>query len=398
MSPISNSTISKLALAKEMFILGQVIGKKNTRVDRMLSILNFDFTVVTLIVVSCIDSEKNPKQRNGKAKNWDPLLDELKLFYTNQNLINDIDSLHDLRNSIQHGDVIPSEWDIGRFEKVTHEFFNDICDQVYQNQITLETVSMASMLKSPHEKILMECVEKYIAENNAPLAYQFLISAAVYHYMLIISNLKLPFGKLYVQQNTVTDEGITVEEGVDELFDRLQVTINRLVMGEHYLRLKEILEKSPIQIDLETAYHSLSKQEPVPGMTIQEIQEDVSIMYNIITKTEHWITEKIIVDVPIIYGMHVLGITNQSAILNYGIISKLPIKKSELELYSDWKCKSLEKTIELAKENNFYSFSLDHLKPDTEYFCKLKIVQEGDPDYGKNKSMSKARVKFKTIQ
>ena len=43
--------------------------------------------------------------------------------------------------------------------------------------------------------------------------------------MLIISNLKLPFGKLYVQQHTVTDEGITAEEGVDELFDRLQITI-----------------------------------------------------------------------------------------------------------------------------------------------------------------------------
>jgi len=397
MSSISNSTVSKLALAKEMFILGDLSGKKNTRVDRMLSILNFDFSVVTLIVVSCVDSGKNPKQRNGKAKKWDELLTELKTFYTNQSLIYDLDSLHDLRNSIQHGDIVPSEWDISRFKKITENFFNDICNQVYQNQISFETVSMASMLKSPHEKILMEHVERYITANNYPLAYQFLITAAVYHYMLIISNLKLPFGKLYVPQDTIAEKGITAEQGVEVLSTRLQATINRLAMGEHYLRLLEILKKSVNPVDLETPYYSLGKQEPIPGMTFLEIQEDLATMYNIISQTENWVTEKLIVDVPIIYGMHISDITNHSGILNYGIMSKLSIEKSELELYSDWKCENLEKTIALSKENNFHSLSLGNLKSDTEYFCKIEIVQEGDPDYNNDKSVNKARVKFKTI-
>ena len=63
---IADSFLSKMTLAKQMFILGQLEGTKNTKVDRILAILNFDFCVVTLIVSACISSKENPKQKNGK--------------------------------------------------------------------------------------------------------------------------------------------------------------------------------------------------------------------------------------------------------------------------------------------------------------------------------------------
>jgi len=397
MSSISSSTQSKLVLAKEMFTLGHLSGKRKTRVNNMLSILNFDFTVVTLIVAACLDSGEDPKQRNGRAKRWDELLSALQNFYTNQGFISDLESLHDLRNSIQHGDIIPSEWDITRFERITKNFFEDILNQVYNNQITFDAISLATNLKSPHEKTLMEFVEKYIDAENYPLAYQFLLTAAVYHYMLIISNLKLPFGKLYLQQSSVVEEGMTAEQGVEILSDRLQKAINRLAMGEYYLRMLEILKKSPNPVDLETPYYSLSKQEPVQGISYTEIQEDKASLYSIISGTESWVTEKLILDVPIIYGTHISEVTNKTANLNFGLLAKLPIENCILELYPSWNnLENPDKKITLPQEAKFHSILLDDLKPETNYFCKIEATQEGDPDYQNNKSLTRARVKFQT--
>lgn len=54
-----------------MFILGQSVMQKDTRINRIQSILSFDFCVTTIIVTMIIDSGENPKKKNGKAKNWD---------------------------------------------------------------------------------------------------------------------------------------------------------------------------------------------------------------------------------------------------------------------------------------------------------------------------------------
>jgi len=107
-------------------------------------------------------------------------------------------------------------------------------------------------------------------------------------------------------------------------------------------------------------------------------------------------TEKLIVDVPIIYGAHTSDVTNNTAKIHYGVLAKLPIENCTLELYSDWKSENLVKTISLPKEDSFHSFTLDDLEPQTNYFCKIEVTQEGDPDYNNNKSVNATRVKFQT--
>lgn len=51
--------MNKLSLAKEMYNLGLNHKKKYTRSDKILAILNFDFAVVRLIVVSCLESRES---------------------------------------------------------------------------------------------------------------------------------------------------------------------------------------------------------------------------------------------------------------------------------------------------------------------------------------------------
>jgi hypothetical protein len=114
---ISVALRSKLALAKEMYLIGLTHNRNNTRTNRMLTILNFDFAAGTLIISACIQAGLNTRNSKGRIKNFPLLLDELKTIYTNGSVIADISSLHDLRNSIQHGDTIPSDWDIKNTQK-----------------------------------------------------------------------------------------------------------------------------------------------------------------------------------------------------------------------------------------------------------------------------------------
>ena len=395
MSAISNSLISKIALAKEMYILGSSNGKRNTRVDMMLSIQNFDFCVVALIVSSVLQNGKNPKKANGKTKLWHELINILKTFYNNKVMITDLDNLHDLRNSIQHGDTVPSKWDIQRFEKITKDFFDDVCSKIFQNKITFNSISMANILKSSHEKEMLTIAEKYIGNKNYSRALHLIITTAIYHYMLIISNLKLPFGKMHASESTsITIGKRRLSKDIETLSTRLQLTINRLAMGEYYLRTLDLLKKS--NASLEYAYDSISKLETKKKVTLDEVEEAKSILHTIILGTEHLITEKFVVNPPVVYGVFVEEITSTSAKIRYGILHHLSLEKCQLRFYENETMKKMKKIIKIQKKGGTQTYEISDLEPKTDYFCRLYVIQEGDPEYKGNKSANWVDFNFKT--
>ena len=109
MVSVSPASMRKLSLAKEMFLVGLFNAGKNTDIDRISTILNFDFSITSIMVACCIDNKQNPKQKNGRAKRWDELMASFTTFYAHPSVITDLNGLHDLRNSIQHGDFVPSD-------------------------------------------------------------------------------------------------------------------------------------------------------------------------------------------------------------------------------------------------------------------------------------------------
>jgi hypothetical protein len=384
-----------MTLAKQMFILGQLEGTKNTKVDRILAILNFDFCVVTLIASACISSKENPKQKNGKAKRWDELLSTLSRFYKNEIMISDLDSLHDLRNAVQHGDTIPSEWDVERFAKLVRSFFDDICNEIYQQSITFDNVSIAQIVKSPHERTLLTHMEEQISKKNYSIAYIFLFTSALYHYMLIRTNLKIPLDEPYsfgLNPNEINDT--LARRNIKNLYERMQQIASRLAMGEFYLRTIDLLKKS--ELTLSYAYDSISKLEPLQNATFEQIEEDKTTLYGIILGTEHIVTEKEIVDAPIVYGTYSFDITSTNTRINYGILNKLEIENCEAKLYVGWDESQLLKTIELPNTSEYRTLELDNLNPNTKYSCIISATQEGDPEFKGNRSVSTTKIKFQT--
>lgn len=381
MTQISGSSMQRLALAKEMYIIGLYHEQKNTRSERMQAILAFDFSVTTIIVTYCIDNNQNPKQKNGRAKKWDELISTFETFYAKPPVIADLNNLHDLRNSIQHGDVQPSDSDILRHKKVVRDLFDDICLNVYRGVIKFDSISMAKVLKSPHETELLFKAELYIEEGKYELDLYFIHTAALYHYMLIKTNLFLPILPTY--------DYLALQKGnpiVEQIYRSLDNATDRLAMGEFYLREKDLLKKAPPFLeDFEKGkrftYLWISQLKPLQGISYDEVEKARTSIYNIILGTENVITEKLIVDVPVIYGSHVTDITQTSAKVNYGILCKLEIEKCILKLHSDSKMTMLVQSYQILKESGYHDFVVDKLAPGKLYYCIIEATQIGDQEY-----------------
>ena len=395
MVSVSISSMKRLSLAKEMFMVGLHNSSKNTDIDRMSVILNFDFSITSIIVASCIDNNQNTKQKDGRVKRWGELIALLGTFYTNQPVITDLKILHDLRNSIQHGDVIPSDSDINRHKKIVREFFDDVCLRVYNGGITYDSISIASLLKSIHEREILLRAEKYIEERKYHLGLYLIQSAALYHYMLIKTNLALPILPLRNYPPHDVDD-----DNIKKVYDEIDNITDRLAMGQYYIRMKDMLNNAPPFNNFEKqkkfANIWLSQLKPLENVSLTEAENARTDIYNIMLGTEDMVTEKTIVDTPVVYGCHPTDVTQSSVRVNYGILSNLPLEECELELFYNPRYDEAIRSINLPTQNGFKDATVDGLSSNTTYYGRIWIRQNPDPEFMDSKFGSHAFFQFKT--
>jgi hypothetical protein len=94
--------------------------------------MNFDFAITAILITCCNEKGQSTKNNKGNMKNWNEIVDAFKPFYANTPMIIDLEALHILRNSIQHGDTIPSTLDIEH--QIEREFFDCLRFNPSQNQ------------------------------------------------------------------------------------------------------------------------------------------------------------------------------------------------------------------------------------------------------------------------
>jgi hypothetical protein len=129
------------------------------------------------------------------------------------------------------------------------------------------------------------------------------------------------------------------------------------------------------------AYHWISKLQILENISKADAEDARDKVYSMILCTKHLITEKLIVESPVIYGFHVQDLTRNSAKINYGILSKLKLEKCVLKLYSDSQMKDIVRTITLSKIKGYHQKILDKLKPGTSYALRIEVTQRGDPNF-----------------
>jgi hypothetical protein len=390
-SPLTGTTMHRMSLAKEMFMLGKHQSRKNSDIARMSTVLNFDFAVTSLIVACMVDRKINVKTKYGKTLKWHELILSFKKIYNDETFITDLDNLHELRNSIQHGNTIPSDSDIERYSEIVFLFFQDVCLKVFKNKITYNSISMTHLLKSSHERILLLMVEKNIETKNYPHALYFIHLTTLYHYALLKTNLTYPILPFEI----LTDPR---RSSIKDLYLTIHNVVDKLAFGEHYLKTKELLKTAPPYFtEFEANKYDIFNW--LSNLTVnridisyEEIEQQQVEIFNIIFETEKWLTEKYILDVPIIYNLQSSTNSPNSVTIKFDIFNKLPIESAWVELFD-----KVTNTFLISKPipNDETKITLTELNPNIDYLYKIYVMQSPDPEFRSNKHINFAVHSFR---
>lgn len=184
----------RIAIAKETYLHGVSQSDRQSNVAAILSILNFDYSVETLLKAVLLHKNFKLEYKSGQYRNFNELLDDLKTFYDNSAVIKEIELLHKLRNDIQHNAVTPSSEEVGRHKFSAKLFFDDICSSVYNNSITFDTISLAYFVDSKNEKIILDEMERALSQSRFTDALYYARTAVNYHINLLKEQMNLPRG------------------------------------------------------------------------------------------------------------------------------------------------------------------------------------------------------------
>lgn len=377
--------MENLAFAKLMYLEGLKYSNHNTQIDNKFAILNFDLSITTIIIAACLKKNKNIRNEKGKTKYFPGLVEILETFYNNSDLIQRINDLHTLRNSIQHGDIIPSKWDIDRYKVLVREFFNDICSEVYNKGITFESISLSKLLKSSHEQQLMELIEYYMEKECYSHAFNMIIICLLYRYLLIKENIEpeslTRYHQIYVypyKQRKLHGEIHPLQEQFLLLSTGISESLNIIALGEFYHTMNNIIKREVPEIKLESSSYWIGQ---MTKYYINIKEDQIKTMYEelntILFGTENLITHKTNFSAPIIYDVHIENITKSTTDIYFRILSTQPL--IDFQLYLNNNIVPYQKEFHINNQH----FQLTNLVSKSFYNCRIEVTQQESSEYGK---------------
>ena len=153
---IDESLKRRLILAKTLFLHGSSHATREDEVSRMLALHNFDNAIE--ILLKCIASK-----RGIKFEKWPPkfrgLLKRLKLPLSDQIL-----SLHEVRNIVQHQGDIPDKETVIKYKGYAEDFFRKIIKDEFN--LSFEELSLASLIKNKELRNTIFKAEKAFEKGN----------------------------------------------------------------------------------------------------------------------------------------------------------------------------------------------------------------------------------------
>jgi hypothetical protein len=109
---LSEPSGRRFTIAKELYLHGYSHSMRRSVSDSVVSILNFDFCAETIIKTVLLDCGVRIERQKGGYKTYDELISDLRLKFPNLGYIDEVVSLHKLRNDVQHQSNIPSEQEV----------------------------------------------------------------------------------------------------------------------------------------------------------------------------------------------------------------------------------------------------------------------------------------------
>jgi hypothetical protein len=133
---MNSSQIRQLVLAKSLYLHGCAHALHKDDVSRMVAVHHFDNAIEMILRCAVIKKGEAPK------KYFEQLLGQLNDLA----LIEQMRSLHRLRNNIQHSGDIPSLDSVIKYKGYTEDFFIEVCDKIFS--ISYDKLHLSELIET----------------------------------------------------------------------------------------------------------------------------------------------------------------------------------------------------------------------------------------------------------
>lgn len=316
--------------------------------DLILSILNFDFCAETIVKTVLIDHDVRIERQRGSFKTFEELISDLKHSFPSLKYIDEVVSLHKLRNDVQHHGNIPSEQEVSRHKTTIRLFFDEVCQKIYESAISYDDISLALFIKSENEKIILGEMEKSYQKGSYGDSIYYDKQAAIYHVMLLRSNMGVPHPHSFRNPFTFSDFRDLREVGgvLEETVERLNWAVDRLCLREHYDEINQLLEgriTSPY-------FHWYRGDIQRVQATQNEAEQARNLVYEFVASTQDLIKEQDLKS-PFVFDLVVRKADpSEEYIIKVGFVSTSAINSAQITIRKMPSKDEIEKKIALKEE------------------------------------------------
>jgi hypothetical protein len=326
---LSEPSGRRLTIAKELYLHGYSHSLRRSISDSILSILNFDFCAETIIKTVLLDRGVRIERQRGGFKTHDELISDLRHNFPNLSYIDEVISLHRLRNDVQHQSNIPSEQEVSRHKTTVRLFFEEVCQKVYDGTISYDDISLALFIKSENEKTILGMMEKTFQERSYSDSVYYGKQVAIYHTMLLRLNLGVPHPRSFRSPFSFRESGDLREIGevLEETTERLNWAIDRLCLREHYDEINQLLGKNITSPFFLSSYRAEIQRVQASQ---NEAEQTRNLVYEFITSTQDLIKEQDLKS-PFVFDL-VVKKAESGECVQVGFVSVSSIASAELSI------------------------------------------------------------------
>ncbi len=355
----SLTSLRRLAIAKQMYMEGVFFTSRPTQSNLIQSIIDFDFCVESVIKAVLLDYNIPLNFSKAGFKHFDTLYSDLKVNYKNEALLREIDSLHQLRNRVQHDAEIPSMDAAKRYETSVKLFFEDICSDIYKNAMTFDSISLALFIESEVEKVILSSMEERLSKKDFKSARFYATMAIFYHKHLLDEEMKIPYSWSIASRMGSDD----LDRALSDLEKRVDWIIDHLMFMEHQHEVDELLGRL-----------TLAMYSHKDDATEEEAEWAKIVAYNIILDTQWRLREMKDDKNPCIYDFDIIERKPDGWVIRVGIASAAKIVNPTIKVDVN---KQTIKQVDLPENNGLHEITIDGLGKGT-YVLILDVKNESN--------------------
>jgi len=298
---------------------------KRSLSDAILSILNFDYCVETLVKAVLLDTNI-PLRKRGKPKSFDELIEDIRGLYPNLGYTPEALSLHKLRNDVQHQSQIPSQHDVERHVITARFFFDEVCLKVYDGSITFAHISLALFVTSEVENIILAEMEKALQDERFSDSVFYAKQAVAYHVRLLRHSMKVPHSWHSHSLHFDLDHAGLGKLGrfVEDTDEKLDWIVDRLCLREYYDEIVGFIGRG---FRYEFRLRGLERE----TANQDDGEKARTITYDFITRTQDLIHEPDL-ETPFVFDLLVSSKRDNECAVQVGLASAHKIIEAKLTL------------------------------------------------------------------